>query len=141
VITVFVILLISAVGVVNTMLMAVLERTREIGVLKALGMRGVRVVKMIVLEALLLALASAVVGMALGYLLDLYLVHYGIDLRSMTEGFSIGGMGLDPVLRGEINLRGFVVPVIVLAFSCLIASLYPAIRAARLRPAVGMRDL
>ena len=60
--------LIGAVGVTNTMIMSVFERTREIGILRALGWRSARIMRMIVGESLLLCLAAAVVGIALGVL-------------------------------------------------------------------------
>ena len=133
--------LVAALGVINTMLMSVLERTREIGVLKAIGMRGSGVLRMIVTETTALAVISAVIGAGLGLLLNAYLARYGIDLSSSSESFTLGGVGFKPVFKAVITARGTLVPVVVLTISCCLASLYPAIRAALLAPAAGMREL
>jgi ABC-type lipoprotein release transport system permease subunit len=137
---VIIVLFIAVLGVVNTMLMAVFERTRELGVLKAIGMRPSRILRLIIVETVLLALVAAVVGTALGLGLDLLLMRYGIDLTGLTST-SMAGIAIDPVLRAAITPEGLFVPAAVLVVGSLFASLYPAIRAARLRPAVGMRDL
>jgi ABC-type lipoprotein release transport system permease subunit len=136
---VFIIFIVATLGVVNTMLMSVFERTRELGVLKAIGMSGGRIVSLIVCETLFLVLAAAAVGTALGLGLDGYMVHYGVDLSSITGGFSLAGVGLNPVIYGVITPRGVLMPTAVLSTTCLLASLYPALRAARMQPAVGMR--
>lgn len=137
---VFIIFIVATLGVVNTMLMAVFERTRELGVLKALGMSGRRVVGLVVTESLFLVLVSAGVGTLFGLGIDLYLVEHGLDLTSYTSGFSMSGVGMEPVLYGAITARGLVLPAALLSTTCVLASLYPAIRAARLRPAIGMRE-
>jgi len=139
-IMIFIIFFVAALGVVNTMLMAVFERTRELGMLKAIGMSGRRIVGLIVAETLVLVVVFAAVGAGLGILLGLKMVSDGIDLRGFTEGFSVGGVGIAPVFHGKLTLRGVLTPALVLALTCVAASLYPAMRAARLRPAVGMRD-
>jgi len=136
----FIIFFVATLGVVNTMLMAVFERTRELGMLKAIGMSNRRIVALIVLESLLLVLLASLVGVGLGLLLDAHLVYKGLDLSGLTGGISIGGIGVNPVIYGVITLKGVLLPVAVLGTTCLIASLYPAIRASRMQPAVGMRE-
>jgi len=137
---VFIIFVVATLGVVNTMLMAVFERTRELGVLKALGMSGRRVVGLIVTESLFLVLVSAGAGTLLGLGIDFYMVEHGLDLTAYTSGYSISGVGMDPVLYGAITARGVILPAVLLSVTCVLASLYPGIRAARLRPAIGMRE-
>lgn len=131
---------VASLGVVNTMLMAVLERTRELGMLKALGMPATRIFAMVVTETALLALAGAVAGTAMGIGLDLWLVHQGLDLRAITQGVSMNGVGLAPVVHGAITPFGVVLPVVIVTGVCLAAAVYPAWRAARMQPAVGMRE-
>ena len=136
----FIVFAVAVIGVINTMVMAVFERTRELSVLKAIGMSSLRVVGMIVLEALLLVLVASAIGTGGGLLLDWYMVSHGIDLSGSTEGFSIGGVGLEQVLHAKITLKGVLAPAIMLSLTCVLASLYPAIQAARMQPAVGMRE-
>ena len=136
----FIIFFVATLGVVNTMLMAVFERTRELGMLKAIGMSQGRIVVLILLESLLLVLVASIVGVGLGLALDGYLVHEGLDLSGVTGGISVGSIGIDPVIRGVITAKGVLLPVAVLGITCLVASLYPAFRASRMQPAVGMRE-
>jgi ABC-type lipoprotein release transport system permease subunit len=139
-VTIAIIFFVAALGVVNTMLMAVYERTRELGMLKAIGMSGRRIMGLIVVETLLLVLVFSVVGTGFGFLMDLYLVHHGVDFSAYTSGFSMGGIGLNPLFHGAITVHGLVLPTIILSGVCFLASFYPALRAARLKPAVGMRE-
>jgi ABC-type lipoprotein release transport system permease subunit len=137
---VFIIFIVATLGVINTMLMSVFERTRELGVLKAIGMSGGRILSLIIAETVLLVGAASIVGTALGLGADLYMARYGVDLSGSTQGISMGGIGIRPIIYGEITARGVIMPSIILSISCLVASLYPALRAARLRPAIGMRE-
>ncbi len=136
----FIIFFVATLGVVNTMLMAVFERTRELGVLKAIGMSAPRIMALVIMETILMVLVASVVGAALGLALDGYMVRYGVDLTSLTGGFSLGGIGINPVIHGVITPKGVVLPVVTLAITCLLASIYPALRAARMQPAIGMRE-
>ena len=140
-IMVFIIYIVASLGVLNTMLMAVFERTRELGMLKAIGMSGGKVVWLIVAETLLLVLGASVVGTGVGLGLDLYMIVYGFDLTSMmSEGISVGGVGMDPVMYAAITPQGVITPTVMLGVICFLAALYPASRAARMRPAQGMRE-
>lgn len=139
-IMVAIILFVAALGVVNTMLMAVFERTRELGVLKAIGMSPWGIVKMMLAESSLLVLLGAFFGVTGGLLIDWWLVVMGLDLSAVTGGFAMGNVGINPVIHGVITVRGVLMPVFVLVSICLLASLLPALRAARLQPAIGMRE-
>jgi lipoprotein-releasing system permease protein len=136
-----IIFIVAALGVVNTMLMAVYERTREIGMLKAIGMSGARILWLVVLETTLLTLVASVAGLGLGLLIDLYLAARGVDLTFITKGVSVGGMGMSTTIHGVITAKGLLFPVAILAAVCFAAAFYPAVRAARMRPAQGMREV
>lgn len=136
----FIIFFVATLGVVNTMLMAVFERTREFSMLKAIGMSSWRIVGLVVAETILLVLIASGIGTLLGLVANLYLMYQGVDISFMTTGFSMAGIGVSPVLHGVITIEGLILPTVILSFICLCASLYPALRAARLRPAVGMRE-
>ncbi len=137
---VLIIFIVATLGVVNTMLMAVFERTRELGVLKAIGMSGGKILRLIITETLLLVLAASAAGTLIGLAMDLYMVRYGVDLSFLTGGISFGGIGVKPILYGEITAAGLLQPTLILATTSFVASFYPALRAARMQPAVGMRE-
>jgi ABC-type lipoprotein release transport system permease subunit len=69
------------------------------------------------------------------------MVHYGLDLSGMTSGVSFGGVGVEPVIHGVITVQGLVMPTLILGAMCFLAAFYPAVRAARMRPAQGMREV
>jgi ABC-type lipoprotein release transport system permease subunit len=125
-----IVLLITATVIVNTLIMAVFERTREIGILSAIGMKSSRIMAMFFAESSLLAVGGIVMGLVLGGLLVAY---------ASTVGFHIGNVGVTGILLGEtIYARPSAqdaVTLTVLAFVVtLLAALYPAMLAARMEP-------
>jgi len=135
-----VILLIVTIGVVNTLLMSVMERIREFGVILAIGAGPGRLRRLVLAEALLLGLASLLAGSLLGSLLTWYLVEVGIDLRNFISGsLEFGGVVFDPVLRATWDLGWMVRIAFYVVGLALVASLYPAAKAARISPVEAMR--
>jgi lipoprotein-releasing system permease protein len=128
----------AGLGVVNTMLMAVFDRRRELGVLGALGLRPWSVLVMIGEETVLLAGVAALVGLGAGVGLDLYLARFGLDV-SFVGSFSVAGVGLQPVLHAAVRARSLVTPVAVMVTLAALGSLFPAVLAARVQPAAAMR--
>jgi putative ABC transport system permease protein len=120
----FLALMIGTVGMVNTMLMSVLERTREIGVLRALGWKRRQVLLMILREALALGIVGGVAGIIMGFLLS-----WGI-----TQIPFVGKM-IQPSYQG--SLFGQVVTIALVAGT--IGGIYPAWRATRMRPVEALR--
>jgi putative ABC transport system permease protein len=123
-------------GIVNTLLMAVFERIREYGLLKALGMRPGRIVRQVLTESALLLIMGAGIGTGLGLAGVAMLKRGGIDLSAFASGLEFAGMSriIYPVLDlGDLAAANLV--VIVLG---LLVSLYPAIKAARITPAEAM---
>ena len=131
----WVIMLIVAIGVLNTVLMSVLERTREYGVLKAVGTKPLQIFWLVVCEVAIIALGSICVGAILGVLINYLLSIYGI---TYPEEITYGGMKLK-TLYAEVNVRCLVIPAITVMLSAAIVSLFPAIKAARIMPAKAMR--
>lgn len=125
--------------ILNAMLMAVFERVREFGVLKAIGAAPRRIFVLVLGESML----QAVVAIVLGTLASLpalwYLVEYGIDLRAFGS-VSVAGVAFNPIWRAEINANTFGPPIATLAVVVFIAVIYPAIRAALISPAQAMRS-
>ena len=130
-----VIMLIVAIGVLNTVLMSVLERTREYGVLKAVGTKPTQIFKLVLCEVAIISIASICVGALLGVLANYLLSIYGITL---PEEFTYGGVKFQ-TMYAEVNARSLIIPAITVLFSALVVGLFPAIKAARIMPAKAMR--
>jgi len=130
-----IIVFIVAVGVLNTVLMSVLERQREYGVMKAIGTKPKQIIKVVVLEVTILALICIILGSGLGYGANTLLSKYGLKFG---EGFTYGGMKFE-TMKAEINLRSFLIPAITVILCAALVSLLPAIKAARTEPAKTMR--
>ncbi|MDX1478514.1 MAG: FtsX-like permease family protein [Saprospiraceae bacterium] len=126
-------------GIINTMLMAVLERTRELGMLMAIGMNKARVFGMVVIETMYVSLLGAPVGLALGWATVLILNRTGIDLSNWSSGLAEFGMAtlVYPVLETD----AYVVIVSGILITALLASIYPSLKAIRLRPVEALRKL
>jgi len=127
----------AGVGVVNAMLMSVRERTREIGTMRALGMRRSRVVLLFVLEGLALGAVSALVGGAVGGAAVLYLAVTGIPMKAAALAWMAGGDLLYPALVPASLLRA-VVSIVLLS---TLASVYPAFSASRLEPREALQHV
>ena len=123
-------------GILNTTLMAVFERMREFGVLKALGMRPRRIVAGVLLETLLLLLMGVVAGNLLGLATCWALSFTGIDLSAMAEGVEYAGMAriIYPVVWVKDLWRANLVVMLLGLLVCL----YPALKAARMTPVAAM---
>lgn len=137
----FIFFLLAVMGIVNTMLMAIVERTRELGMLMAVGMRPVQVVGLIVAEAASLAGASLVLGGALGYPLLWYLQVHGLNLGGDRGAVSLGGVVVGPIWHGRQDFAAYAQAAVGLALTAVVSALYPALRAARFRPAEALRKV
>lgn len=133
----FVILVALVFGTTNTMLMGVLERTRELGVLLALGMRPARVFGMILLETVLLSLVGGLAGTALAAAAIAALARTGIDLSVVASG--LAALGMDRVIHPLLPGSSYPGVVALVAFTAVVASLYPGWKAVRLDPVAAMR--
>lgn len=132
-----VILLALAFGIINTMLMAVLERTKELGMLMAIGMTKGRVFRMIMAETVMLALVGGVVGIILGVAVSSLTARSGIDISIVSEG--IGALGYDSIVYPYLKSKDVVGVVIMVFITGIIAAIYPAIKALKLKPAEAIR--
>jgi len=119
-------------GLVNTVLMAVYERMREFGLLKALGMRPLRIVGDVLLEAFFILVIGVLAGNVLGILSVLALKTRGIDLSAVSAGSEFAGLGR--VIYPTLELRDILLANGVVLILGLVVSLYPALRAARFTP-------
>src|ERR1700722_6050938 len=138
----FIFFLVAVIGVMNTMLMAVYERTHEFGMLMAVGMRPAQVIRLILTEAAGLGIASLVVGATLGVPLLWYLQVHGLDLGGATGGVvSVAGVVVGHLWYGRQDYPAYSQAAVGLAATALVSALYPAWRAAQLRPTEAMRKV
>jgi len=136
-ITMGIIVLIVAIGVLNTVLMTLLERTREYGVLKAVGTRPTHLFRLIVLETLILGTLSSILGILISIPVNLWFQEHGIAMKTPID---IGGIPYDRML-GELSMNSLLSPALLTIGTALLVSLYPALRAARIRPVDAMRSV
>lgn len=135
-----IILMIVTIGVVNTLLMSVMERSREFGTILALGARPATLHRLLFLEALIVGSVGLLLGTLFGSLATWYLVAKGIDLRHWIDSeLEFGGVVFEPVLRAVWDPLWMLQIGLYVVLLCVAAVLYPAYRAGRIVPAVAMR--
>ena len=124
-------------GIINTMLMAVMERAKEIGMLMAVGMNKLRVFIMIMFETVLLAFTGGAVGVFIGYLISKYFEKQAIDLSAWGQAYE--DLGYDPFVYTIIESKWLVIIPFLVIITGIIASVYPAIKALSNDPAEALR--
>jgi ABC-type lipoprotein release transport system permease subunit len=132
-----VLIILVAFSVLNTQLMSVLERTREFGVITALGIKPGKLAFLVMLETALMALIGLAIGLFLGWLVALYFNTVGFSypgMEEMADRFNLPGKIYPSVTPFSMVLG----PLVVFVF-CLLASIYPALRLFRLQPVEAMR--
>ena len=137
-IIIVIIVLALAFGIINTMLMAVLERTREIGMLMAIGMTKIQLFRMVVLETVLLTMVGCPVGFGFAWSLNEWLSKTGIDLGAIA-GNMMKGFGFGAVIYPD--LPGFKVGQIIITVfvTALLASVFPAWKALSMNPVEAIK--
>ena len=132
--------LIVAMGVLNTVLMSALERTREFGVMLAVGMKPRRLAALVLAEGTVLGVIGAGLGLGFGLLISWPLVVYGIDYSAFmgAETFESAGIAISTLMKGQINpVRTGWYVVMAVVFTTL-AAVYPAVYVSRLEPVDAM---
>jgi putative ABC transport system permease protein len=126
-------------GIVNTMLMAVLERFKELGMLMAVGMSKLRVFMMVLLETLYLSIIGSPFGLLAGWLTITYYSNVGVDLSSYSEGLE--SFGYSSILYPYIESNAYVVVTIGVIVTAFIGAIYPAWKAVKLNPVEALHKI
>ena len=126
-----------AFGLVNNLLMSILERTRELGMMKAVGMNRRRLFLMILSESMLTSLAGGPLGLALAWATNTWLGKRGISFESFSTGLS--SFGLDAVTYPTLPTPYYWGIAGLVLLTALLASIAPARRALALKPVEALR--
>ncbi|MDH5369668.1 MAG: FtsX-like permease family protein [Gammaproteobacteria bacterium] len=130
----------ASLGMLNTMLMAVHERTHEFGILLAIGMKRRWLLLMVLFESFFLSIVSAIAGSILGIIINEYFEDPGIDFsRSLPDGYDWAGMVFEPIMKGYLLPVDVLYACLMMMVVTMLASLIPSWRTVRLKPAEVMR--
>jgi len=136
----FIIISLASLGMLNTMLMAVHERTHEFGILLAIGMKRRWLLLMVLFESFFLSLVSALAGSIIGLVINEYFEEHGIDFsQSMPDGYDWAGMVFEPIMKGYLLPMDVVYACLMMMVVTMLASLIPSWQTIRLKPAEVMR--
>lgn len=124
-------------GIINNMLMAVLERRRELGMLMAVGMNKRKLFSMILVETLMLGLVAGPIGMLLGDLSIRVMMNVGLDLSTKKDG--LAELGVQSTIYPEVVPEYYLVMAFMVILTALIAALFPAYKALKLNPVRAIR--
>lgn len=135
-----ILVIVVAFGILNTILMSVLERTRELGVLLALGLRPGAVFRLVYLESLLLAGLGLAIGLATSIPLVLWFQAHPVELSNELAG-AMELIGAEPVITWKLKPWNPLGSVLTILGVAALAALYPAVKASRGRPVDALRSL
>jgi ABC-type lipoprotein release transport system permease subunit len=132
-----IILLALGFAIVNTMLMVILERTKELGMIMAIGMNKRKVFIMIMQETSMLTLTGGVLGIIVSILFISYFGKVGIDISSVAQGFAALGYG--SVMYPYLSITDYLQVIGMVLLTGIISSIFPTIRAIKMKPAEAVR--
>jgi len=134
---IFIILLALLFGIINTMLMVVLERVKEIGMLMAVGMNKGRIFMMILLETVFLSITGGIIGVISGTLISNYFETRPINLAAWADAYT--DLGYDPFVYTSLSVSVIINVTLLVLFTGFVASLYPAYKALQNDPSEALR--
>jgi len=130
-------LLVVAFSILNTFLMAIFERTREFGVMMAIGTTPGRLTKVLLIESMTMTLVGIVAGIAVGCLITVYFQSHGIDFSGASE--LLNQFGITGRMYPKLSLLSAVSGPLAVLIITFFAALYPALKVRRMRPVEAMR--
>ncbi|MGE0634338.1 MAG: FtsX-like permease family protein, partial [Pseudobdellovibrionaceae bacterium] len=138
----FILFLMISIGIVNVMMMTVFERTREFGVMSALGTKSRQVVNLVLFETIGIAVIGLIAGSIIGSAIVIYHHFYGFDLHVfLGDQHSAGDFSLAMVVYPKLSLLSILKSSLITVCFMLVAGFYPALRASKLTPIEAMRTL
>lgn len=126
-------------GIVNTMLMAVLERTQELGMLRAIGVNKRRSFAMIMFETLFITMIGAPLGLLLSWMSIYWMGSVGIDLSAFSQGLEM--YGYSSMVYPELDGSYYINITLLMFFAALFAAVFPALKALKLNPVEAIRKI
>jgi len=123
----------ASLGVMNTLVMSTYDRMKEFGIIRAIGATPWLIIRQVSLEAILLTILASIIGTVIGLSIAIYLQVYGIDI-SGKGNLAFGGIVFDPIWRASVSLKSVFLPVVLMMLTSIVASIYPASIAARIKP-------
>jgi ABC-type antimicrobial peptide transport system permease subunit len=127
-------------GIINTMLMAVLERTHELGMLGAIGMSKGKIFNMVMLETVFLTFLGSVVGILLGIMFILPMIDSGIDLTPFI-GDNFEDYGFGAIVYPVLNIATLLETVVLVIITGILSAIYPARKALKLKSIEAIRQV
>ena len=133
-----IIMLALAFGIINTMLMAILERTREIGMMMALGTKKIRIFSFVLMETIFLTLAGTPVGILIGWGAANYYNRRGLNLSGMGREM-MSSFGFNPLIYPEFPADKLMGVLLIVVITAIVSCLFPAMKALKLQPVEALR--
>jgi len=130
--------IVAGLTILNTMMMSVFERTHEIGMIRALGMKRIKILTMIISESITIGIIGGLIGGLSGSALAYFFFEkVGVDYSKVME--SAQGWYMDPIMKGDFEPYQFVIGFLAGVFLTVISALYPAYRASKMKPVKALR--
>jgi len=120
--------------VLNAMLMSVFERIRELGVMKAIGVTPWQLFLLVYAETMVQVTVASIIALSSGWSVARYFQNNGIDLSAIAGSTSFGGVAIDPIWYAYVTKEAVIIPIVFLFIIAAAAVIYPAIKAAVIRP-------